>query len=82
MTRVNSGTDVQARLLGGDGVGYFGTATASSSTSITGTGTPFVAGTFIGHIVVAASGVYGVITASTTSVLTVDRTRRVRRRTR
>ncbi len=72
MTKVNSGNDVQARQMGGDGAGYFGTATATSATSLTGTGTPFVAGAFVGHMVVAASGVYGVIISNTTSVLTVD----------
>ena len=70
--KVNSGNDAQACQMGGDTVGYTGTATASSATSITATGTPFVASSYIGHIVVAGS-VYGVITANTTSVLTVDR---------
>jgi hypothetical protein len=68
---VNSGLDIVSRELGGDGQGYTGTATASSATSITATGTPFTASAFIGHIVVAGS-VFGVITANTTSVLTVD----------
>jgi hypothetical protein len=60
--------------MGGDVVGYSGTATASSATSLTGTGTPWTASTFIGHIVVTTSAAlaYGVITANTSSVLTVD----------
>jgi hypothetical protein len=60
--------------MGGDVVGFTGTATASSATSLTATATPFVASAYIGHIVVttAAAMAYGVITANTTSVLTVD----------
>lgn len=71
---VNPGLDAMAGLLGGDVAGYTGTATAATATTLTGTGTPFVASAFIGHIVVAttASLMYGVVTANTTSVLTVD----------
>lgn len=60
--------------MGGDTVGFSGTATASSATSLTATATPFVASAYIGHIVVTTSAAlaYGVITANTTSVLTVD----------
>lgn len=74
MTLVNAGLDAMACAMGGDVVGYSGTATASSSTSLTATGTPWVASTFIGHIVVTTSAAlaYGVITANTSSVLTVD----------
>lgn len=57
--------------MGGDVAGFTGTATATTATSLTATGTPFVASAYIGHIV-TAPGVYGVITANTTSVLTVD----------
>ncbi|MGH7743196.1 MAG: hypothetical protein ACREQ5_00030 [Candidatus Dormibacteria bacterium] len=72
--KVNAGNDGQAGAMGGDVAGFTGTATATSSTSLTATGTPFVASAFIGHIVVpnTATPVYGVITANTTSVLTVD----------
>lgn len=69
--RVNGGSDMQAAEIGGGGYGIGGTATASSATSLTATGTPFVASAYIGQMV-AADGVYGVITANTTSVLTVD----------
>lgn len=71
---VNGGLDGMACAMGGDVAGITGTATASSATSLTGTGTPFVASAYIGHIVVttAAAMAYGVITANTTSVLTVD----------
>jgi hypothetical protein len=74
MTRMDGGADGQAAAMGGDVAGYTGTATASSATSLTGTSTPFVASAFIGHIVVATSAslMYGVVTANTTSVLTVD----------
>lgn len=72
--RVNGGADGQAAAMGGDVAGYTGTATATTATSLTGTSSPFVASAFIGHIVVAslATMMYGVITANTTSVLTVD----------
>lgn len=61
--------------MGGDVAGMTGTATASSATSLTATATPFIASVFIGHMVVTSSAgvlAYGVITANTTSVLTVD----------
>ncbi len=72
--RVNGGADGQASAMGGDVAGMTGTATASSATSLTATGTPFVASAYIGHIVVTTSAAmaYGVVTANTTSVLTVD----------
>lgn len=72
--RVNGGADGQACSMGGDAAGMTGTATASSTTSLTATGTPFVASAYVGHIVVTTSAAmaYGVITANTTSVLTVD----------
>jgi hypothetical protein len=69
--RVNGGTDMQAAEIGGGGYGFAGTATATSATSLTATGTPFVASAYIGQMVAAGSA-YGVITANTTSVLTVD----------
>lgn len=75
--RVNGGADGQACAMGGDLAGMTGTATATTTTSLTATATPFVASAYIGHIVVASStsGVlsYGVVTANTTSVLTIDR---------
>lgn len=70
MAKVNSGQDIQAAQLGGDVVGVTGTASATTATSLTGAG--FVASAFIGHIVVAGT-VYGIITANSTTVLTVDR---------
>lgn len=59
------------------GFGVSGTiATASSATSLTATGTPFVASAHVGQIVVAEQStnapVWGNIGANTTSVLTVD----------
>lgn len=71
MTRVNKGTDMQSAEIGGGNVGFAGTATATSSTSLTATGTPFVASAYIGQWVVAGT-VYGVILSNTTSVLTID----------
>lgn len=75
MTRTNSGSDLTCAGQGGDTVGYSGVATAISATSLTATGTPWVASAYVGHIVVATTTVlcYGVVTANTTSVLTVDR---------
>lgn len=79
MTTANlGGRDMVAGMIAGQlGFGVSGTiATASSSTSLTATGTPFVASAYIGQIVVAEettnAPVWGVITANTTSVLTVD----------
>jgi hypothetical protein len=72
---VNSGRDLQSLVMGGDTTALAGTATATTATSLTSSG--FTASTYIGHIVVAgnsaATFVYGVITANTTTVLTVDR---------
>lgn len=72
---VNNGLDIISRTLGGLIVGFNkATATASSSTSLTATGTPFVASAYIGCVVVdLTTGVYGIISANSTSVLTVDR---------
>jgi hypothetical protein len=70
--RVNGGADGQAGAMGGDLAGYTGTATAVTGTTLTATGTPWVASSYIGHIVSTGS-VYAVVTANTTSVLTVER---------
>ena len=77
-TANNGGRDQVAAMLGGKlGFGVSGTiATASSSTSLTATGTPFVADAYIGQIVVAEEStnapVHATISTNTTSVLTVD----------
>lgn len=72
---VNSGRDLQALVMGGDTTALAGTATAATATSLTSSG--FTASAYIGHIVVAgnsaATFVYGVVTANSTTVLTVDR---------
>lgn len=70
--KVDSGNDYQARVMGGDFVGITGTATSTTATSLTNTGASFTTNAYIGHIVVAGT-VYGVITANTGTVLTVDR---------
>jgi hypothetical protein len=72
---VNNGLDILSRMIGGLTVGFNkATATAAGTTSLTATGTPFVSSAYIGNTVVDLStGVYGVISANTTSVLTVDR---------
>jgi hypothetical protein len=77
-TANNGGRDQVAAMLGGKlGFGVSGTiATASSATSLTATGTPFVADAYIGQIVVAEEStnapVHATISTNTTSVLTVD----------
>src|SRR5690242_2045130 len=77
-TANNGGRDQVAAMLGGKlGFGVSGTiATASSSTSLTATSTPFVADAYIGQIVVAEEStnapVHATISTNTTSVLTVD----------
>lgn len=75
MTRVNVGNDLVCAAVAGDTIGYSGVATAATATTLTATGTPWVASAYIGHIVVVTTTVlaYGVVTANTTSVLTVDR---------
>lgn len=77
-TANNGGRDQIAAMLGGK-LGFGGSttvATASSSTSLTATGTPFSADAFIGQIVIAEEStnapVRGTISTNTTSVLTVD----------
>jgi hypothetical protein len=77
-TASNGGRDMIAAMIAGQaGFGVTSTiATASSSTSITATSTPFVASAYIGQIVVAeettAAPVWGVIVSNTTCVLTID----------
>lgn len=77
-TANNGGRDMVAAAIAGQaGFGTGSTiATATTSTSLTATGTPFVASAYIGQIVIAEEStnapVWGVITANTTSVLTVD----------
>jgi hypothetical protein len=65
----NNGVDSIANMLGNP-LGFTGTASATSATSLTSSG--FTASAYIGQIVIAGS-VYGVITANTTTVLTVER---------
>lgn len=69
MAKSNAGVDSIAAMLGNP-LGISGTASATSATSLTGTG--FTASAYIGQMVVAGT-VYGVITANTTTVLTVER---------
>lgn len=80
----NNGRDMVARAVGGDTVGFVGTATGSSATSLTDSGATFPAssggppalGGLVGHVVVAGSSAanltYGVIISNTGTVLTVD----------
>jgi hypothetical protein len=73
---VNSGRDLQALTMGGDITAFTGTATATSATSLT-VASGFTASAYIGKIVVAGTtpgtAVYGIITANSTTVLTIDR---------
>jgi len=63
---------VQARQMGGDVAGASGTSTAITATTMTDSGASWTASAFIGHLV-ATGTVYGVITANTTTALTIDR---------
>lgn len=72
MTRVNGGADGQACAMGGDTLGFAGTATATSTTSLTMSGATWTSSSYIGHVVTTGV-VYGVVTANTGTVLTVDR---------
>ena len=75
MLVVNNGLDVLSDMLGGFSVGFNkATATAASATSLTATATPFVASAYVRCVVVdLTTGVYGIISANTPSVLSVDR---------
>jgi hypothetical protein len=74
-----NGRDMVARAVGGDTLGYSGTATGTTVTSLTDSGASFTAssggppalGGLVGHVVVSA-GVYGTIISNTTTALTVD----------
>ena len=70
MAKSNAGIDSIANMLGNP-LGFSGTATATSATSLTSSG--FAASpAYVGQMVVAGT-VYGVITAHSTTVLTVER---------
>jgi hypothetical protein len=68
--KTNAGNDIQAAMMGGGGVGLLVTATSPTTTGFTTSG--LVSGAHVGRMVVAGS-VYGVITANTTTTVTVDR---------
>src|SRR4051812_44414427 len=68
--KVNSGNDSQAAMMGGGGAGVTGTMTSPTSTGFTASG--LTSGAHVGRMVVVGS-VYGVITANTTTSVTVDR---------
>lgn len=70
MAKTNSGVDAIAQSLGNPVGAFTGTASATSSTSLTGSG--FTGSAYVGMFVVA-DGVYGYITANSTTVLTVER---------
>lgn len=70
--RVNGGADGQACAMGGDVAGFAGTATATSTTSLTMTAAGWTTDAFIGHIITTGV-VYGVITTNSATVATVDR---------
>jgi len=58
--------------MGGDAAGFAGTATATSSTSLTMTAAGWTTDAYIGHIITTGV-VYGVITTNSATVATVDR---------
>ena len=67
-----AGRDIWARALGGGSVGAAGTATATSSTSLTNSGATWTTNQWQGMRVVSG-GVWGNISSNTGTVLTVDR---------
>lgn len=74
--RVNNGTDIEAKSLGGDAVVAGSTGTASAAPTATTLTDSTKSGTWTtdcwkGHIVVVGA-VYGVVLSNTTTVLTVD----------
>lgn len=77
MTKVNSGNDQQALQMGGGGVGFLGTATGITSSTLTMSGATWTTGQWIGRVVVltgaTGAGAYGVVTANTATALTVVR---------
>lgn len=72
--RVNSGTDIQARALGGDTIGGKTSGTFSSAPTTT-TGTDATAGWttngIVGHYLVSGA-VWGIVISNTATVATVD----------
>jgi hypothetical protein len=84
MGLTNNGKDVVARAVGGDSVGFSGTNTSTTATTLADTGASFPAssggppaqGGLVGHIVAAgttaATMCYGIIISNTATVLTVD----------
>lgn len=69
MSRVNVGTAKQAAELGGSSLGTTGSATSPTGTGFTCTG--LTASAHVGKLV-TLGGTYGVITANTTTTVTVD----------
>lgn len=67
--RVNGGADMQADELGGGTLGATGSATSPTTTGFTTSG--LVSGAHVGKLVVLG-GVWGVVTANTTTTVTVD----------
>lgn len=53
-------------------MGETNTATSTTATSLTRTGATWTTNAWTGHLVIAASGVYGVILSNTATVLTID----------
>lgn len=68
--KTNIGNDFQAKAMGGGTLGATGSATSPTATGFTTTG--LVSGAHVGCLVVLG-GVWGVITANTTTAVTVDR---------
>lgn len=67
--RVNGGADMQADELGGGTLGATGSATSPTTTGFTTSG--LVSSAHVGKLVVLG-GVWGVVTANTTTTVTVD----------
>jgi hypothetical protein len=72
MTKVNSGNDLQSRVMGGSAVGATGTSTGTSATTMTDTGASWGTTQYVGGWVVCGNR-YGIIISHTATVLTIDR---------
>ncbi len=70
--RTNAGNDWQSRVMCGDSATMVqGTSTAVTATTLTTAG--LTASALVDHIIGVAGTVYGVVTANTTTLVTVDR---------
>lgn len=73
MGRVNLGSDVQSRQMGGDSVGDNGTtSSAPTATTVTDSTKSWTTNQWVGHAVVMGNNVIGHVLSNTGTVLTID----------